>query len=68
MSHLHRIDRVSISTRSTAPLRGIVEIDSADATIRFELNEEIALQICADLERFLTQRQPAASVVGYSQR
>jgi hypothetical protein len=62
------MDRVSISTRSTAPLRGIIEIDTMDVTIRFELNEEMAHQICADLERFLTQKQPAANLVRFSQR
>ena len=56
MSDPRRIVGLSISTVSTEPLRGIVEIDSFDSTVTFELSEDTALKICTDLERFLTQR------------
>ena len=57
MRDVHKIIDVSVSTISTSPLRGIVEIDTADSTIKFELTEDIAHSICTDLERFLTQEQ-----------
>jgi len=56
MNDPRRIVDLSISTVSTEPLRGIVEIDSFDSTMTFELSEDTALKICTDLERFLTQR------------
>jgi len=49
------LQRFAILTNSTQPLRGIVEIDTAGSTVKFELNEDIAHQLCTDLERFLTQ-------------
>lgn len=55
MTDVHKIARFSISTHSTSPPRGIVEIDTANSTIRFELNEDTAHSLCTDLERFLTQ-------------
>jgi hypothetical protein len=63
MPSFHRIARISISTRSEAPLQGIFEIDTTDTTITFELSEEVAHGICEHLERFLTQKQPATRVV-----
>jgi hypothetical protein len=56
MSDPRKIVGLSISTVSTEPLRGIVEIDSFDSTVTFELSEDTALRICTYLERFLTQR------------
>ena len=55
MTDVHKIARLSISTHSTNPPRGIVEIDTANSTIRFELNEDVAHRLCTDLEHFLTQ-------------
>jgi hypothetical protein len=55
MRDTHRIAGVRISTRSTRPLRGIVEIDTTDATHHFELTEETAHDLCTQIERFLTQ-------------
>ena len=55
MNGARKITGVSVSTASTNPLRAIVEIDTADSTITFELNEDIAHHICTGLERFLTQ-------------
>jgi hypothetical protein len=51
----YKITSISVSTESVEPLRGIIEIDSAGSTNRFELNEELAHGLCSDLERFLTQ-------------
>jgi hypothetical protein len=56
MTDVHKITAVSISTRSTQPLRGIVEIDTLASTVRFELSEDIAHSICTTLEHFLTQK------------
>ena len=55
MTDVHKIARLSISTYSIDPPRGIVEIDTAKSTMRFELDEDIAHSLCTDLERFLTQ-------------
>jgi hypothetical protein len=52
---VHRITTISVLTESAEPLRGIVEIDSADAIMRFEINEDLAHGLCHDLEHFLTQ-------------
>jgi hypothetical protein len=57
MRDVQKITEVSISTNSTEPLRGIVEIDTAVSTMKFELNEDMAHSICAELEHFLTQGQ-----------
>jgi hypothetical protein len=55
MRDLRRITDFSITTVSTEPLRGIIEIDTFDSVVRFELSEDTALKICTDLEHFLTQ-------------
>jgi hypothetical protein len=55
MDDAHRITAVSVSTIATTPLRGSIEIDTPDSTIKFELNEDIAHSICSQLEHFLTQ-------------
>ena len=55
MTDVHKIAKFSISAHSTNPLCGMVEIDTANSTIRFELNEDVAHSLCTDLERFLTQ-------------
>ncbi|MBR0692907.1 hypothetical protein [Bradyrhizobium lablabi] len=52
---MQRVTSITVSTESAEPLRGIIEIDCADAAAKFEINEELALQLCSDLERFLTQ-------------
>jgi len=64
MRDAHKITAISISTRSMEPLRGVVAIDAADSTVKFELNEDIAHSICTHLEHFLTQtgeREPVHS-------
>ena len=57
MRDMHRITEVTISTRSTAPLSGTIQIDTSASTMQFELNEEIAHDLCTHLDRFLTQGQ-----------
>ena len=46
---------ISVTTVSTRPLRAIVEIEAVDSVMKFELTDAIALRMCTDLERFLTQ-------------
>jgi hypothetical protein len=55
MRDVHKIIDVSVTTSSTRPLRAIVEIEAVDSTRKFRLTEAIALRMCTDLERFLTQ-------------
>ena len=55
MRDVHKIIDVSVTTIFTRPLCAIVEIEAVDSTMKFELTEAIALRICTDLERFLTQ-------------
>ena len=57
MRDAHKITAISISTRSMEPLRGVVAIDTADSTVKFELTEDIAHSICTHLEHFLTQER-----------
>jgi hypothetical protein len=57
MHGLRKITNFSISTFSTEPLRGIIEIDTFESTVKFELGEDTALNICTDLEHFLTQKK-----------
>lgn len=58
MQDIRNLTRLSVSTNSIDPLRGVVEIDAADFSMKFELNEELAHRICTELERFLTQAHP----------
>jgi hypothetical protein len=55
MSDAHKITEVSISTKSKEPLTGIIQMNTANAEIKFEITEDLAHQICTDLERFLTR-------------
>jgi hypothetical protein len=58
----HRIAKTTVSTMSMKPLSGIVQIDTAASTLQFELNEEIAHDLCMQLDRFLTQGQQLPKV------
>jgi len=58
MHDIRNLTRLSVSTNSTDPLRGVVEIDAAGFSMRFGLNEDLAHRICTELERFLTQAHP----------
>jgi hypothetical protein len=55
MSEVHKITEVTILTKSTEPLTGIVQVNTAEAEIKFEITPDLAHQICTDLERFLTR-------------
>ena len=46
MADLHKITDFSISTTMTNPLRGIVEIETPESAIKFELSEEVARSNC----------------------
>ena len=55
MSDVHKITEVSILTKSREPLTGIVQVNTADAEMKFEITEDLAHKICTDIERFLTR-------------
>jgi hypothetical protein len=55
MDDAHKITEVTIRIKSNEPLVGVVQVNTADAEIKFEITEELAHQICTDLERFLTR-------------
>jgi hypothetical protein len=55
MNDVHKITEITVLTRSTEPLTGIVRIDTGDTEIKFEITEDLAHKICTDLERFLTR-------------
>jgi hypothetical protein len=65
MRDVHKIIDVSITTISTRPLSAIFEFEAVDSTIKVALTEAIALRMCTDLERFLTQephQEPTAAL------
>ena len=55
MSDAHKITEVIILTKSTEPLADIVQVNTADAEIKFEITGDLAHKVCTDLERFLTR-------------
>jgi hypothetical protein len=55
MPDVHKVTEVTILTKSTEPLTGIVQVSTGDAEIKFEITEDLAHRICTDLERFLTR-------------
>jgi len=55
MNDPHKIIEVTILTRSTEPLTGVVQVNTPDKEIEFEITEDLAHKICTDLERFLTR-------------
>jgi hypothetical protein len=54
MGDAHKITEVSVLTKSTEPLTGVVLVRTVDKEIKFEITEDLALRICTELERFLT--------------
>ncbi|WP_426434132.1 hypothetical protein [Bradyrhizobium genosp. P] len=52
---MQKVTNVTVSTETIEPLRGVVEIDCAGAVAKFEINEDLAHQLCSGLDRFLTQ-------------
>ncbi len=57
MRDVRKITEVTISTTSTEPLCGILEIDCTSSTMKLELNEDMAYHLGTQLDRFLTQRR-----------
>ena len=55
MSDPHKITEIFVLTKSTEPLSGIVQVNTAGEVIRFELTEDLAHRICTELEHFLTR-------------
>lgn len=61
-----KVTNVAVSTATTEPLRGILELECSGAFATFELNEEFAHQLCRGLERFLTQVPGRARAVRFA--
>jgi len=57
MSDPHKISGITVTAKSTEPSTGIVQFETGDAVIKFEITEDLAHLICAALERFLTRRR-----------
>ena len=55
MSDAHKITEIFIRTKSTEPATAIVQLNTPDAEMKFEITEDLAHKICTDLERFLTR-------------
>jgi hypothetical protein len=55
MSEACRIIEVKVSAVSSEPLTGLVQVNTPEAEIEFEITEDLAHKFCADLERFLTK-------------
>jgi hypothetical protein len=58
MSDLHKINAMMITAKSTEASIGIIQLDTSDAVMKFEITEDLAHLICTKLERFLTRRRP----------
>jgi hypothetical protein len=55
MSDVQKITEVAVSTKTTEPLIGILQVTTAYGEIKFEITEDLAHKICTDLDRFLTR-------------
>jgi hypothetical protein len=55
MSDAHKITEIAVLVKSKEPLTGIIQVNTADAEITFEITEDQAHKICIDLERLLTR-------------
>ena len=55
MTDVQRITEVTVQTKSTEPLTGIVRVNTPEAEVKFETTEDLAHKICTDLEHFLTR-------------
>ena len=55
MSDLHKINAITIIAKSSEPSTGIVQLDTGDAAMKFEITEDVAHRMCTELERFLTR-------------
>jgi hypothetical protein len=54
MSDVYKIADIAVTHESKDPLIGILQVDTGNAVIKFEITEELAHRMCSDLERFLT--------------
>jgi hypothetical protein len=54
MSGTHKVIEISILAKSAEPSTAIVQVNTTDTQMKFEITEDLAHKICADLERFLT--------------
>ena len=50
-----KIRASSILTKSKEPLTGIIELRTDGGPVELAIDEDAALALCTDLERFLTQ-------------
>jgi hypothetical protein len=55
MSDAGRITEIAVVTESAKPLTATLRLVTATAVMQFELTEEFALELCRQLERFLTR-------------
>jgi hypothetical protein len=55
MSDAGRITEIAVVTKSAKPLTANLRLLTATAVMQFELTEEFALELCRQLERFLTR-------------
>jgi hypothetical protein len=55
MDRAHKITEISVVTKSTEPLSGVVLVSTANAKLKFEITEDVAHKLCTYLERFLTR-------------
>jgi hypothetical protein len=55
MGDVHKVIEVSILAKSAEPSTAIVQVNTTETQMRFEIAEDLAHKICADLERFLTR-------------
>jgi hypothetical protein len=55
MSDVHKIAEIAVTTESKEPLTGILQLDTGNTVMKFEITEDQAHMICTDLERFLTR-------------
>jgi hypothetical protein len=53
--HVQRLLGSSVRTSSRSPLTGILAVQTADGFVEFEIDEEMAHEIRADIEHFLSQ-------------
>lgn len=55
MGDAQKITAVSVYVKSSEPLIGVVLVRTVNTEIKFEITEDLAHQICTDLEHFLTR-------------
>jgi len=55
MGDVHKVIEISILPKSAEPSAAIVQVNTTETQMRFEIAEDLAHKICADLERFLTR-------------